>query len=103
MTTTAMSLENSFSKTLIYNAASLAWVAATGSVTGEGNVTVVNFPASYPVTNINLDAKLSDIKAKTDNIDVLLSTRLKGADTLTKVSTVDTITNNVKTNIVQYE
>jgi len=33
------------------------------------------------------------------NLDVALSTRLKPADTLTKVSTVDTITNVVKSNV----
>lgn len=38
---------------------------------------------------------LALIKAKTDNLDVALSTRLKPADTLTKVTTVDTITNPV--------
>lgn len=35
------------------------------------------------------------VKEKTDNLDVPLSTRLKPSDTLTKVSTVDTITNVV--------
>ena len=34
----------------IWNTSSLAWEAATGSLTGSGNVTVNNFPASYPVT-----------------------------------------------------
>lgn len=54
------------------------------------------------ITNANLDAKLSDIKAKTDNLDAKISdlttavnTLLKPANTLTKVTTVDTITNAV--------
>ena len=38
---------------------------------------------------------LALVKTKTDNLDVGLSTRLKPADTLTKVATVDTITNDV--------
>lgn len=38
------------------------------------------------------------VKAKTDNLDVALSTRLKPSDTLTKVATVDTITNVVSVN-----
>lgn len=37
----------------------------------------------------------AQIKAKTDNLDVAISTLLKAADTLTKVGTVDTITNPV--------
>lgn len=64
----------------------------------SGNAQGVNVSSGIvPVSNTNLDAKLSDIKAKTDNLDVLLSTRLKGADTLTKVSTLDTITNALPT------
>lgn len=53
-------------------------------------------------TNLNTSAlalesggNLASIKAKTDNIDVALSTRLKPADTLTAVTTVGTITNPV--------
>lgn len=38
---------------------------------------------------------LALVKAKTDNLDVALSTRLKPADTLTAVTTVGTITNVV--------
>lgn len=90
------------SRNYIFNTSAMSWNAATGSLAGESNVTVVNFPASYPVTNAYIDSSLSgikttldNIKAKTDNLDVLLSTRLKAADTLTKVSTVDTITNPV--------
>lgn len=65
----------------IWNPSSLAWEAATGSLTAGNNVTIVNFPASYPITNANLDTPLSGL--------------LKPADTLTKVSTIDTITNQV--------
>ena len=42
-------------------------------------------------------AELTAINTNTDNLDVPLSTRLKPADTLNKVSTVDTITNPVNT------
>ena len=48
-----------------------------------------------PLTGFNLETTQALIKAKTDNIDVALSTRLKPSDTLTKVATVDTITNVV--------
>lgn len=61
-----------------------------------GVITTISNPVA--ITNANLDAKLSDIKAKTDNLDVALSTRLKAADTLAKVTTVDTITNAVTLN-----
>lgn len=47
------------------------------------------------ITGFNLEATQLSVKAKTDNLDVALSTLLKPADTLTKVSTVDTITNPV--------
>lgn len=69
----------------------LAGVTTVGSITNP-----------VAITNANLDAKLSDIKAKTDNLDATISslvtavnTLLKPANTLTKVATVDTITNAV--------
>lgn len=49
-------------------------------------------------TNLNTSAlateagNLASIKAKTDNLDVALSTRLKPADTLTGITTVATVT-----------
>lgn len=53
-------------------------------------------------TNLNTSAlalesggNLASIKSKTDNLDVLLSTRLKPADTLAAITTVGTITNPV--------
>lgn len=51
-------------------------------------------------TNLNtsalgLETTQAAIKAKTDNLDVALSTRLKPADTLTGVTTVGSITNAV--------
>ena len=41
---------------------------------------VQSVSGTVAVTNANLDAKLSDIKAKTDNLDVALSTRTKSTD-----------------------
>lgn len=65
-------------------------VAMTGTVTANAG------------TNLNTSAlaleaggNLASIKAKTDNLDVALSTRLKPADTLAAVTTVGTITNPV--------
>lgn len=61
------------------------------------------FQATQPVSasalplpaGASTEATLAAIKAKTDNLDAAISTRLKPADTLTKVATVDTITNPV--------
>lgn len=64
-----------------WNTSTLAFEVNTGGTTTGADVNVTNFPASYLVTN--------------DNLDVALSTRLKPSDTLTKVSTIDTITNEV--------
>lgn len=44
------------------------------------------------ITGFNLEATQLLVKAKTDNLDVLLSSRLKPADTLTGVTTVTTVT-----------
>lgn len=63
------------------------FVGATENVTGS--VAVTNFPATQPVsaaalplpTGASTEATLALIKAKTDNIDVALSTRTKPADT----------------------
>lgn len=60
-----------------------------GSLTVDGSVAVSNFPATQPVSAAALplpagastEATLALIKAKTDNLDVLLSTRTKPADT----------------------
>lgn len=62
----------------------------TNPVTVTGTVTV-DTSALAKETGGNLDA----IKAKTDNIDVALSTRLKPADTLAGVTAVGSITNPV--------
>jgi len=64
-------------------------VAAVGSnnqlaIDASGNLTVNAAGGSLAVTNAGLT-----------NLDVALSTRLKSADTLAKVTTVDTITNAV--------
>lgn len=69
----------------------------------SGTVAVSNFPATQPISAAALplpsgastEATLALVKAKTDNLDVALSTRLKPADTLTAVTTVGTITNPV--------
>lgn len=55
-------------------------------------------PTKIDVTNSNLsllnkESTQANIKNNTDNLDVLLSSRLKPSDTLSKVSIVDTITN----------
>lgn len=60
-----------------------------GSITVDGAVSVTNFPATQPVSAAALplpagastEATLALIKAKTDNLDVALSTRTKPADT----------------------
>jgi hypothetical protein len=62
------------------------FAAATETVTGS--VAVTNLPATQPVSAVALplpagastEATLALIKAKTDNLDVLLSTRTKPAD-----------------------
>jgi hypothetical protein len=44
------------------------------------------------IGDLNKEATQLLVKAKTDNLDVLLSTRLKPADTLAGISTVSTVT-----------
>ena len=53
-------------------------------------VSAVSLPLA---AGASTEATLALIKTKTDNLDVLLSTRLKPADTLTAVTTVSTVTN----------
>lgn len=92
-----------------------AWTFTANQGTSPWVTSVSNFPttqavsaASLPLptnaakeTGGNLDEialdtdNLALIKAKTDNLDVALSTRLKPSDTLTGVTTVTTITNPV--------
>lgn len=82
----------------------------------SANVTVVNFPGTQPISgavsvsnfpstqNVAVTSSV-EVEVKNDsgnaipisatNLDVALSTRLKPTDTLTKVTTVDTITNPV--------
>jgi hypothetical protein len=60
-----------------------------GDAQGNANVNVQNFPATQPVSAASLplpagastEATLAAIKAKTDNLDVALSTRTKPSDT----------------------
>lgn len=64
------------------------------AITNYANETGGNL-ATIAAKDFATQTTLALIKAKTDNVDVALSTRLKPADTLTKVTTVDTITNPV--------
>lgn len=78
-----------------------------GSLTVDGSVSVSNFPATQAVsigavvhvddnaTTLSVDDGAGSLTIDSPNLDVALSTRLKPADTLTKVATVDTITNVV--------
>lgn len=61
-------------------------IAGTLTVTGT---VVANLGT---IAGVATEVTLALIKAKTDNIDVALSTRLKPADTLTAVTTVTTVT-----------
>lgn len=62
--------------------------AVRAALTGTPAVSVSNFPATQPVSAVALplpagaatEATLALVKAKTDNLDVLLSTRTKPAD-----------------------
>lgn len=56
----------------IWNTDTLAWESATGSLSGGGNVTVNNFPASYAVTN----ADITSIKTNTNSVNTLVSTTI---------------------------
>lgn len=72
-------------------------VTASGDLRVDGSaVTQPVSAASLPLpTGASTEATLALVKAKTDNLDVLLSTRLKSADTLTAITTLGTITNVV--------
>lgn len=65
----------------------------SGSLTVDGAVTA-NAGTNLNTSLLALEAggNLALIKAKTDNLDVLLSTRLKPADTLAAVTTVTAVT-----------
>lgn len=79
-------------------------IGVTGPLT-DAQLRATAVPISGTVTSnagtnlntsaLNLESTQALIKAKTDSLDVLLSTRLKPADTLTGVTTVGTITNVV--------
>lgn len=73
------------------------WDSINGRMIVDGSeVTQPISASSLPLpTGAATEATAALIKAKTDNIDVALSTRLKPADTLTGVTTLDTITNPV--------
>ena len=87
-------------RNLIWNSSTLAWEKATGSLAGGSTVTVNNFPATQPVSAVSLPLPTgASTAARQDtgntslaNLDVLLSTRLKPADTLTGVTTVAAVT-----------
>ena len=64
--------------------------AASPVVLTAAQVTTLTPPAA--ITGYSLEATQLLVKAKTDNLDVLLSTRLKAADTLAGVTTVAAVT-----------
>jgi len=100
---------------LSWDTGTLQWVKFTGGGPGGSGLTDAElraspvpvsgtfFPATQPVsatslplpTGASTETTLALIKAKTDNFDVLLSTRLKPADTLAAVTAVTSITNVV--------
>jgi hypothetical protein len=60
---------------------------------GPGSTVTANAGTNLNTSALALEAgNLALIKAKTDNLDVLLSTRLKPADTLAAVTTVGAVT-----------
>jgi len=61
---------------------------------GAGSTVTANAGTNLNTSLLALEAggNLANIKAKTDNLDVLLSTRLKPADTLAAVTTVGAVT-----------
>jgi hypothetical protein len=72
---------------------STAKIPALGQALAAGSVPVVMTAAQLTtltppaaITGFNLEATQLLVKAKTDNLDVLLSTRLKAADTLAAVT-----------------
>lgn len=81
----------SITKTFLQIPSDNTQTATYDFITRTGNSLNVNNTNS--ITGFNLEATQLLVKAKTDNLDVLLSTRLKPSDTLTKVATLDTITN----------
>lgn len=64
---------------------------------GAGSTVTANAGTNLNTSALALESggNLALIKAKTDNLDVLLSTRLKPADTLAAVTAVTSITNAV--------
>lgn len=46
-------------RNLIWNTNTLAWEAATGSLSGGSNVTVANFPATQPISSTQLPSALT--------------------------------------------
>lgn len=46
-------------RNLIWNTNTLAWEAATGSLSGGSNVTVANFPSTQPISSTQLPAALT--------------------------------------------
>lgn len=61
---------------------------------GPGSTVTANAGTNLNTSALALESggNLANIKAKTDNLDVLLSTRLKPADTLAAVTTVAAVT-----------
>lgn len=64
--------------------------ASSPVVLTAAQITTLTPPAA--ITGYSLEATQLLVKAKTDNLDVLLSTRLKAADTLAGVTTVAAVT-----------
>lgn len=73
---------------------SSAAIAVTGPLTDtQLRATAVPVSGTVAISNaFNLEATQVLVKAKTDNLDVALSTRLKPADTLAAVTSVGTVT-----------
>lgn len=71
---------------------STARIPAQGQALAAASMPVVLTAAQLttltPLTTLNLEATQALVKAKTDNLDVLLSTRLKAADTLAAVTSL---------------
>jgi hypothetical protein len=64
--------------------------ASTPVVLPAAQITTLTPPAA--ITGFNLEATQLLVKAKTDNLDVALSTRLKPSDTLAGITTVGAVT-----------
>lgn len=67
-------------RNLIWNTSSLAWEAATGSLTSGNNVTVNNFPATYVK-----DATLIQVRDYLDTVEGKLQTLIEQTDTVEAV------------------